>query len=69
MLWQGQEFGENYYVPEEGWGRVLLFANWPGCAENGRSFAMEITSSTMTTNATRCERCCSTPGNMAMISV
>jgi maltooligosyltrehalose trehalohydrolase len=25
MLWQGQEFGENYYVPDEGWGRVLLF--------------------------------------------
>jgi len=25
MLWQGQEFGENYYLPEEGWGRVLLY--------------------------------------------
>jgi maltooligosyltrehalose trehalohydrolase len=25
MLWQGQEFGESYYVPDEGWGRVLLF--------------------------------------------
>lgn len=25
MLWQGQEFGENYYVPEQGWGRVLMF--------------------------------------------
>lgn len=25
MLWQGQEFCENYYVPEGGWGRVLLF--------------------------------------------
>ncbi len=25
MLWQGQEFGENYYVPKEGWGRVLSF--------------------------------------------
>lgn len=29
MLWQGQEFGENYYLPDDGsensWGRVLLF--------------------------------------------
>lgn len=25
LLWQGQEFGENYYVPEAGWGRVMLF--------------------------------------------
>jgi 1,4-alpha-glucan branching enzyme len=25
MLWQGQEFGENYAIPEQGWGRVLLF--------------------------------------------
>lgn len=25
MLWQGQEFGENYYVPDQGLGRVLLF--------------------------------------------
>ncbi len=25
MLWQGQEFGENYYIPYEGWGRVMLF--------------------------------------------
>jgi maltooligosyltrehalose trehalohydrolase len=25
MLWQGQEFGENYYVPESGFGRVALF--------------------------------------------
>lgn len=25
MLWQGQEFGENYYVPEQGLGRVALF--------------------------------------------
>lgn len=24
MLWQGQEFGENYFVPNEGWGRVML---------------------------------------------
>ncbi|SEL44598.1 alpha-amylase family glycosyl hydrolase [Nitrosovibrio tenuis] len=24
MLWQGQEFGENYFVPEAGLGRVLL---------------------------------------------
>jgi 1,4-alpha-glucan branching enzyme len=25
MLWQGEEFGENYYVPDTGWGRVMLF--------------------------------------------
>ncbi len=25
MLWQGQEFGENYYVPDQGLGRVLMF--------------------------------------------
>lgn len=25
MLWQGQEFGENYYVPDSGFGRVALF--------------------------------------------
>ncbi len=25
MLWQGQEFGENYYLPQDGWGRVLLY--------------------------------------------
>jgi maltooligosyltrehalose trehalohydrolase len=25
MLWQGQEFGENYFLPQEGWGRVLLY--------------------------------------------
>ncbi len=25
MLWQGQELGENYAIPEQGWGRVLLF--------------------------------------------
>ena len=25
MLWQGQEFGENYYLPHEGYGRVMLF--------------------------------------------
>ncbi len=25
MLWQGQEFGENYYIPEQGLGRVLIF--------------------------------------------
>ncbi len=25
LLWQGQEFGENYYVPASGWGRVMLF--------------------------------------------
>ena len=25
MLWQGQEFGENYAVPDQGWGRVLMF--------------------------------------------
>jgi maltooligosyltrehalose trehalohydrolase len=24
MLWQGQEFGENYFLPESGMGRVLL---------------------------------------------
>jgi 1,4-alpha-glucan branching enzyme len=24
MLWQGQEFGENYFVPDSGLGRVLL---------------------------------------------
>lgn len=24
MLWQGQEFGENYYLPEQGFGRVML---------------------------------------------
>jgi 1,4-alpha-glucan branching enzyme len=24
MLWQGQEFGENYYLPENGFGRVML---------------------------------------------
>src|SRR5688500_15458800 len=24
MLWQGQEFGENYFLPREGLGRVLL---------------------------------------------
>ena len=24
MLWQGQEFGENYFLPEDGFGRVLL---------------------------------------------
>jgi 1,4-alpha-glucan branching enzyme len=24
MLWQGQEFGENYYVPDAGMGRVML---------------------------------------------
>lgn len=24
MLWQGQEFGENYFLPQEGLGRVLL---------------------------------------------
>lgn len=24
MLWQGQEFGENYFLPEDGLGRVLL---------------------------------------------
>jgi len=24
MLWQGQEFGENYYVPDSGFGRVAL---------------------------------------------
>jgi len=25
MLWQGQEFGDNYYLPQKGWGRVLLY--------------------------------------------
>ncbi|MBW4493203.1 MAG: alpha-amylase [Oscillatoria princeps RMCB-10] len=25
MLWQGQELGENYYIPEAGFGRVMLF--------------------------------------------
>jgi maltooligosyltrehalose trehalohydrolase len=25
LLWQGQELGENHYVPESGWGRVMLF--------------------------------------------
>lgn len=25
MLWQGQEFSENYYIPDSGWGRVMLF--------------------------------------------
>ena len=25
MLWQGQEFGENYCLPQEGLGRVLLY--------------------------------------------
>ena len=25
MLWQGQEFGENYSIPEQGLGRVLMF--------------------------------------------
>jgi len=25
MIWQGQEFGENYYLPEQGLGRVLMF--------------------------------------------
>ncbi len=25
MLWQGQEFGENYHIPEQGWGRVMMF--------------------------------------------
>lgn len=25
MLWQGQEFGENYYIPEQGFGRVMLW--------------------------------------------
>ncbi|MBD2676791.1 MULTISPECIES: alpha-amylase family glycosyl hydrolase [Nostoc] len=24
LLWQGQEFGENYYLPEQGFGRVML---------------------------------------------
>lgn len=25
LLWQGQEFGENYYIPPNGYGRVMLF--------------------------------------------
>lgn len=25
MLWQGQEFGENYYLPDQGWGRPAIF--------------------------------------------
>jgi 1,4-alpha-glucan branching enzyme len=25
MLWQGQEFGENYYLPPAGMGRVVVF--------------------------------------------
>jgi maltooligosyltrehalose trehalohydrolase len=25
MLWQGQEFAENYYIPDQGPGRVLMF--------------------------------------------
>lgn len=25
LLWQGEEFGENYYVPDSGWGRVMLY--------------------------------------------
>ncbi|HCA26146.1 MAG TPA: alpha-amlyase [Betaproteobacteria bacterium] len=25
LLWQGQEFGENYAVPQQGWGRVMMF--------------------------------------------
>lgn len=25
MLWQGQEFGENYFIPEKGMGRVVIF--------------------------------------------
>lgn len=25
MLWQGQEFGENYWIPNDGLGRVMLF--------------------------------------------
>jgi 1,4-alpha-glucan branching enzyme len=24
LLWQGQEFGENYYLPDQGFGRVML---------------------------------------------
>ncbi|QSJ18858.1 alpha-amylase [Nostoc sp. UHCC 0702] len=24
LLWQGQEFGENYYLPDQGYGRVML---------------------------------------------
>jgi len=26
MLWQGQEFGENYFLPENGFGRVMFQA-------------------------------------------
>ncbi len=25
LIWQGQELAENYYIPHEGWGRVMLF--------------------------------------------
>lgn len=25
LLWQGQELGENYFIPYAGWGRVMLF--------------------------------------------
>ncbi len=25
LLWQGQELGENYYIPLQGWGRVMLY--------------------------------------------
>lgn len=25
MIWQGQEFCENYYIPHSGWGRVMIF--------------------------------------------
>ncbi len=25
MVWQGQEFGENYYIPDQGFGRVMVF--------------------------------------------
>lgn len=25
LIWQGQEFGENYFVPYQGWGRVMLY--------------------------------------------
>jgi 1,4-alpha-glucan branching enzyme len=25
LLWQGQELGENYFIPYTGWGRVMLF--------------------------------------------
>jgi maltooligosyltrehalose trehalohydrolase len=24
LLWQGQELGENYFIPQNGWGRVML---------------------------------------------